>query len=73
MGTLRQTHAHTRMRATFQRHEALGPNLEEGAVNQRPFQALFLLTREAPSLLLSRAPSQSILCTASEGWYPPTK
>ena len=54
-GTMRaRAHRHTR---TLPNPEALGPYIEEGAVNQRPLQALFLLPRGGAGPATAPAPS----------------
>ena len=64
-GTTR-TRAH-RQACTLPNPEALGPEIEEGAVNRRPLQALVLLHRGDDGPDTSPAPSSYILHTTLEG------
>ena len=61
------TRAHTR---NLPSPEAFSPDIEEGAVNWRPLQVLFLLG-EAHGPLPTRAPSRYNLRNTLEGWSFP--
>ena len=52
---------------TLPNPEALGPEIEEGAVNQRPLQALLHLTRGGAGPAMAPAPSSYRLPTTLEG------